>query len=83
VGFRQDDCQGNPVVAYIQRHGTPQGSLTALTNDGYVLTTTEGTTLFNSFLTNEPYSKIFGDFNPIHINSYFSNYGEHSVTTIP
>jgi hypothetical protein len=27
---------------------------------------------FNAPLTNEPYSKIFGDFNPIHVNSYFS-----------
>ena len=74
VDFQQDDCQGNPVVAYIQRHGTAQGSLTPLANGGYMLTTQENFTTFNSPLTNEPYSKISGDFNPIHINPYFSNY---------
>jgi fatty acid synthase subunit alpha, fungi type len=74
VDFQQDDCQGNPVVAYVQRHGTPQGRLTPLANDGYTLTTTEGSTDFSSPLTNEPYSKISGDFNPIHINPYFSDY---------
>ena len=74
VDFQQDDCQGNPVVAYIQRHGTPQGRLTPLANEGYALTTTEGSTDFSSPLTNEPYSKISGDFNPIHINPYFSDY---------
>jgi fatty acid synthase subunit alpha len=74
VDFQQDDCQGNPVVAYIQRHGTPQGSLTPLANDGYTLTTNEGSLMFNSPLTNEPYSKISGDFNPIHIDPYFSDY---------
>ena len=74
VDFQQDDCQGNPVVAYLQRHGTPQGSLTPLANDSYAMTTTEGSTVFNSPLTNEPYSNISGDFNPIHINPYFSDY---------
>ena len=55
-------------------NGRPQGSLTALRNGGYSLINTNGTTLFNSPLTNEPYSKISGDFNPIHINPYFSDY---------
>jgi fatty acid synthase subunit beta len=74
VNFQQNDCQGNRIVAYVQRHGTLQGHLTPLANDGYALTTTEGFTVFNSPLTNEPYSKISGDFNPIHINPYFSDY---------
>jgi fatty acid synthase subunit alpha, fungi type len=73
VDFQQDDCQGNPVVAYVQRHSTPQGRLIALASDGYALTT-EGSTIFNSPLTNELYSKISSDFNPIHINPYFSCY---------
>jgi fatty acid synthase subunit beta len=74
VDFEQDDCQGNPVVAYLQRHGSPQDRLTALANDGYTLTTTQGSTVFRAPLTNEPYSKVSGDFNPIHINPYFSDY---------
>ena len=31
-------------------------------------------TFFNSSLTNKPYSKIPSDFNPIHIDPYFSDY---------
>lgn len=73
VDFERDDCQGNPVVAYVQRNGSPQGLPTPLANDGYSLTTT-GSTTFTSPVTNEPYSKISGDFNPIHVNPYFSDY---------
>jgi fatty acid synthase subunit alpha len=73
VDFEQDDCQGNPVLAYLQRNGTPQGLVTPLVNNGYNITADEGAT-FHSPLTNEPYSKISGDFNPIHINPYFSDY---------
>ncbi|KAF9485144.1 fatty acid synthetase alpha subunit [Pholiota conissans] len=72
VDFQQDDSQGNPVLAYLQRHGTPLGLTTPLANEGYTLTTADISTAFNAPLTNEPYSKISGDFNPIHINPYFS-----------
>jgi acyl dehydratase len=72
VDFDQEDCHGNPVLAYVQRHGTPQGLLTPLPNEGYSLTTEPATFVAPS--TNEPYSKVSGDFNPIHVNPYFSNY---------
>ncbi|KAA1467738.1 fatty acid synthase [Dentipellis sp. KUC8613] len=72
VEFERDDSQGNPVVAYLQRNGAPQGLPTPLANDGYTLTKSDAT--FTSPLTNEPYSKISGDFNPIHINPYFADY---------
>ncbi|KAJ6477506.1 fatty acid synthase, partial [Mycena sanguinolenta] len=78
VNFHQEDSRGNPVVAYLQRHGTPHGLLTPLPNEGYTLT--PGTTVFNAPLTNEPYSKISGDFNPIHINPYFSDYASLPAT---
>ncbi|KII85134.1 hypothetical protein PLICRDRAFT_45274 [Plicaturopsis crispa FD-325 SS-3] len=74
VDFEQEECQGNPVVAYLQRNGSPQGLLIPLPNDGYSMTAAAGPTVFNSPLTNEPYSKISGDFNPIHINPYFADY---------
>lgn len=35
VDFQQDNCQGNLVLAYLQRHGTPQGIPTPLANGGY------------------------------------------------
>lgn len=79
IDFQQDDSQGNPVLAYVQRHGAPQGLSTPLANDGYTLSTAVGTT-FNAPLTNEPYSKISGDFNPIHINPYFSDFASLPAT---
>ncbi|KAF9025190.1 hypothetical protein BDP27DRAFT_1430374 [Rhodocollybia butyracea] len=68
-----DDAHGNPVLSYLQRHGSPKGQTVPLANEGYKLTI-EGTTSFFSPLTNEPHSGVSGDFNPIHINLYFSCY---------
>ena len=68
-----DDSRGNPVVSYLQRHGKPQGLVSPLSNEGYTLSN-GATTAFNSPATNEPYSKISGDFNPIHVNPYFADY---------
>jgi fatty acid synthase subunit beta len=81
VDFQQDDSQGNPVLAYLQRHGTAQGLTTpqALAN-GYSLNTPDVSTTFNAPLTNEPYSKISGDFNPIHFNPYFSDFASLPAT---
>ncbi|KAI6168120.1 hypothetical protein EDD17DRAFT_746406 [Pisolithus thermaeus] len=73
VDFNQEGCQGNPVVAYLQRHGIPEGRLTALANEGYTMTNNVSTD-FTAPLTNEPYSIVSGDFNPIHVNPYFSDY---------
>ncbi|KAF7311388.1 Fatty acid synthase [Mycena kentingensis (nom. inval.)] len=79
VDFQQEDgCHGNPVVAYIQRHGAAQGLSTPLPNDGYTLNSAP--IAFHAPLTNEPYSQISGDFNPIHINPYFSDYASLPAT---
>ncbi|RPD59601.1 fatty acid synthase [Lentinus tigrinus ALCF2SS1-6] len=68
-----DDSRGNPVVSYLQRHGKPQGLVSPLSTEGYTISNA-ATTAFNSPATNEPYSKISGDFNPIHVNPYFADY---------
>ncbi|KAG8213088.1 hypothetical protein J3R82DRAFT_11484 [Butyriboletus roseoflavus] len=73
VEFNQEGCHGNPVVAYLQRHGVPEGRLTPLTNGGYTMSNNAPTT-FTAPLSNEPYSIISGDFNPIHVNPYFSDF---------
>ena len=74
VDFESDECQGNPVTAYLRRHGTAQNALARL-SEAYTLTSTEFPSTFKAPLTNEPYSKkVSGDFNPIHVNPYFSNY---------
>ena len=39
VDFQQDDSQGNPVLAYLQHHGKPQGLTTPIANGGYSLNT--------------------------------------------
>ncbi|KAG6910835.1 hypothetical protein DXG01_007150 [Tephrocybe rancida] len=80
VDFQQDESQGNPVLAYLQRHGSATGLVTPLPNEGYTLTNADGSTVFSAPLTNEPYSKISGDFNPIHINPYFSDYASLPAT---
>ena len=80
VKFQQDDSQGNSVLAYLQRHGTPIGLTTPLTNEGYTLTNHDISTAFNVPLTIEPYSKISREINPIHINPYFSDFPSLSAT---
>ena len=74
VDFLHEDSRGNPVVEYLRRHGQPQGQVCPLPNDGYNMATPSGTTVFTSPATNEPYSKVSGDFNPIHVNPYFSDF---------
>ena len=74
VDYQNDDSRGNAIVEYLKRHGQPQGQVTPLPNDGYTMSTPPGTTVFNSPATNEPYSKVSGDFNPIHVNPYFAAY---------
>ena len=41
VDFQQDDSQGNPVLSYLQRHGTLPGLTTSLANEGYTLTNSD------------------------------------------
>ena len=74
VDFQHEDSRGNPMVEYLKRHGRPQGQVCPLPNDGYTMSTPPGTIVFTSPATNEPYSKVSGDFNPIHVNPYFSDY---------
>jgi fatty acid synthase subunit beta len=80
VDFHQDDSHGSSVLAYLQRHSKPQGLVVPLSNDGYALTTSETNTNFKAPLTNEPYSKISGDFNPIHVNPYFADFASLPAT---
>lgn len=80
VNFQRDDSHGNPVLAYLQRFGSPEGLVVPLPNVGYSLTKADESTIFNAPLTNEPYSQISGDFNPIHVNPYFSDYASLPAT---
>ena len=55
------------------------GMTTPLAND-YSLNTPDINTTFNAPLTNKPYLKISGDFNPIHVNPYFSDFASLPAT---
>ena len=55
VEFNQEGCHGNPVVAYLQRHGIPEGHLTPLGNEGYTMSNNTATT-FTAPNSNESYS---------------------------
>ncbi|KAJ3540249.1 hypothetical protein NM688_g6254 [Phlebia brevispora] len=83
VDYLNEDSRGNPVVDYLERHGKPEGLMTPLPNDGYTMSTPPGLTVFTSPPTNEPYSKVSGDFNPIHVNPYFADFASLPGTITP
>ena len=60
---------GNPVVEYINRMGGASTGGSAPLDNGYTLVNKDTPTTFVAPATNEPYSKVSGDFNPIHIVS--------------
>ncbi|KIR78245.1 fatty acid synthase subunit beta, fungi type [Cryptococcus gattii EJB2] len=72
IDYEAHNLQGNPVIEYLKRHGTAVGNPTPL-ESGYSLIEDPTTAVFTTPATNEPYSKISGDFNPIHVNPYFSD----------
>jgi fatty acid synthase subunit alpha, fungi type len=62
VDFKRDESQGNPVVAYLQRHGSAKSAPMPLATE-YHLTSDSNPSLYRAPSTNEPYSKVSGDFN--------------------
>lgn len=73
VDYTADRSFGNPVTAYLQRHGSALDQPVLFENGGYTLTSSASPSVFRAPSTNEPYSKISRDFNPIHVNPYFSD----------
>ncbi len=65
---------GNPVIEYIKRHGGVSTGGVAPLESGYTLGSSDVPSTFVAPATNEPYSNVSGDFNPIHINPYFSSF---------
>lgn len=70
IDYEAHNAHGNPVVEYLKRHGKAVGNAIPL-ETGYSIATPAP---YTTPSTNEPYSKISGDFNPIHINPYFSDF---------
>ena len=71
VDFKHDKSQGNPIVAYLQCHGSAMSAPMPLTTE-YHLTSDLNPSLYRAPSINEPYSKVSGDFNPICMNPYFT-----------
>ncbi|KAL9936912.1 hypothetical protein V8E36_004147 [Tilletia maclaganii] len=64
---------GNPILEYIKRLGGSTQGPVPLEN-GFSLTPGSSTSTFVAPASNEAYSMISGDFNPIHINPYFADF---------
>ncbi|KAK0531483.1 fatty acid synthase alpha subunit Lsd1 [Tilletia horrida] len=64
---------GNPVVEYVKRLGGSTRGPVPLEN-GYSINPPSTTSTFIAPASNEAYSMASGDFNPIHINPYFSDF---------
>ncbi|KAJ2398450.1 fatty acid synthase alpha subunit Lsd1 [Coemansia sp. RSA 2603] len=78
VVYESDESYGNPVVEYLKRHGQPIEDSFYFDNGGYSVMPrgSEFSSITHSPGTNEPYSNISNDHNPIHTNSYFADYAE-------
>ncbi|KAF9167813.1 3-oxoacyl-[acyl-carrier-protein] synthase [Actinomortierella ambigua] len=72
-----EETHGNPVLAYLQRNGKPIEQAVLFENGGYSIMP-EGpfTSEVVAPFSNEPYAKVSGDFNPIHVNPYFADLAE-------
>lgn len=74
VDYEAHNSHGNPVIEYLKRHGQAIGLPIPLETGGYALITDPASASYITPATNEPYSKISGDFNPIHVNPYFADF---------
>ncbi|KAJ1846085.1 fatty acid synthase alpha subunit Lsd1, partial [Coemansia sp. RSA 2708] len=78
VVYACGEAVGNPVVEYLRRHGQPISDSFYFENGGYSVMPrgSEFSSIVHSPGTNEPYSNISSDHNPIHTNAYFADYAE-------
>ena len=72
IDYNARRCVGNPVTDFLNRWGSPVDEVTRLKNPNNV---DEGeATNFVAPRSNEPYGKVSGDFNPIHVSEMFASY---------
>ncbi len=64
IDYEGSNTLGNPVIEYLKRNGTAMGLPIPLEGGGYSLTKDLAASTFTTPRTNEPYSKVSGDFNP-------------------
>ena len=72
IDYAATRCVGNPVTDFLNRWGSPVDEVTRLKNPNKV---DEGeATNFIAPRSNEPYGRVSGDFNPIHVSEMFASY---------
>ncbi|KAJ2001606.1 fatty acid synthase alpha subunit Lsd1, partial [Coemansia thaxteri] len=78
VTYECGESYGNPVVEYLKRHGQPIEDSFYFDNGGYSVMPhgSEFSSITHSPGTNEAYSNISSDHNPIHTNVYFADYAD-------
>lgn len=75
VDYEAGESHGNPVTEYLKRHGQEIEQAHFFENGGYSVMPAKSTysSVVHAPASNEPYAKISGDFNPIHVNPYFAD----------
>lgn len=75
VEYEAGESHGNPVIEYLKRHGQEIEQAHFFENGGYSVMPPESTysSVVHAPASNEPYAKISGDYNPIHVNPYFAD----------
>ena len=71
VYFVAHDCQGNPVMDFLAREGTPTTNTTDLKTPGWFGNTSLDVTIPS---TNDNYARISRDYNPIHVSPIFADW---------
>jgi fatty acid synthase subunit beta, fungi type len=73
VDFQHGECAGNPVVEFLQRKGRNAAFMTDLTSPGWAGVSSVEVQMPSS---NEMYTRVSRDYNPIHMSSVFSHWAE-------
>ncbi|KAF7715220.1 PKS/NRPS-like protein biosynthetic cluster [Penicillium ucsense] len=75
VDYRAVNCRGNPVMDYLQRHGSPVQKRAMFEQPSAM--TSEGSSLILKMPpSNEAYAHVSWDFNPIHCSASLSRYAD-------
>ncbi|KAJ1924023.1 fatty acid synthase alpha subunit Lsd1 [Tieghemiomyces parasiticus] len=75
VDYTASGTVGNPVLAYLQRAGHPIEQPTNFPSGGYSVMPVgeEFSSVVHAPASNTAYAHVSGDYNPIHVNPYFSD----------
>lgn len=66
--------RGNPVVSYLETHGKALDQISALEKPHTLASSSSQPSIFTTPTSNQSYSTVSGDVNPIHTNPYFSDF---------